>query len=159
MKLSKDESRAVAFIALLLAVSAVVRVVDRPEPLTVEGPGVDLAALEAENRRKAEQSRAPERTEPPATRRSPARASQDGPRPTGSTRDAAPVRAPEPVDVNRASVEELTRLPGVGDVIARRIIAYRDSVGGFRSVEQLERVRGIGPALMRRISPMIRVGS
>ena len=64
-----------------------------------------------------------------------------------------------PVDLNRAGEADLERLPGVGPVLARRILAWRDSAGGFRSVEQLEEVRGVGPAMMRRLTPLIRIGN
>ena len=157
LRLSKDESRAVAFIGLLLALSAGARLLDRPAPVEVEGPGVDLVELEAASRRKLQ-----------ATSPAPAaRTSGSTPRPAATvpvdpTRTAAHGRTglpAQPLDLNRASPEELQRLPGIGAVIATRIVAYRDSVGGFGSVEQLERVRGIGPATMRRLAPLVRVGS
>lgn len=52
--------------------------------------------------------------------------------------------APEPVDINSADLNALKRLPGVGDTLAERIIAYRDENGFFDSVEELLRVEGIG---------------
>lgn len=61
------------------------------------------------------------------------------------------------VDLNRARAEDLERLRGVGPVLARRIVAYRDSVGRFGSVAELERVSGIGPVLLRRLAPQLRV--
>ncbi|MGS2641625.1 helix-hairpin-helix domain-containing protein [Streptosporangium sp. LJ11] len=48
------------------------------------------------------------------------------------------------VDLNTATPEQLEELPGVGEVLARRIVEYRDAHGGFRSVEQLRDVSGIG---------------
>jgi competence protein ComEA len=62
------------------------------------------------------------------------------------------------VDVNRASARELAGVTGIGPVLAERIVAYRDSVGGFASAEELLRVRGIGPATLERIRPQIRAG-
>lgn len=55
-----------------------------------------------------------------------------------------------PLDLNRATAAELTGLPGIGPVLADRIVAYRDSVGGFRGVEDLVAVKGIGPATLAR---------
>lgn len=55
------------------------------------------------------------------------------------------------VDVNRASVEELEALPGIGPVIARRIVAFREAAGPFAEVTDLIRVRGIGPAKLARL--------
>ncbi|MEU4403812.1 ComEA family DNA-binding protein [Streptosporangium sp. NPDC023963] len=60
----------------------------------------------------------------------------------------APVNPMDPttavVDLNAATPEQLEELPGVGEVLARRIVEYRDAHGGFRSVEQLRDVSGIG---------------
>ncbi len=48
------------------------------------------------------------------------------------------------VDLNRAGVEELMKLPGVGEKVAERIVSYRDENGGFDAPEELMNVRGIG---------------
>ena len=48
------------------------------------------------------------------------------------------------VDINRASVEEFTKLPGIGPELARRIVAFREKHGPFRRVEDLLVIRGIG---------------
>ena len=62
------------------------------------------------------------------------------------------------VDLNRASVEELEALSGVGPVIARRIVAFRREVGRFLRVGDLIRVRGIGPAKLERLRARVSVG-
>jgi competence protein ComEA len=49
-----------------------------------------------------------------------------------------------PLDLNRASMEDLCVIPGVGESLAREMIAYRERRKGFRSVEDLKDVRGIG---------------
>ncbi|MQA34119.1 helix-hairpin-helix domain-containing protein [Modestobacter roseus] len=51
------------------------------------------------------------------------------------------------VDLNRATVAELDALPGIGPVLAQRIVDHRDTSGPFTSVEQLDDVSGIGPAV------------
>ncbi|MFF0577503.1 helix-hairpin-helix domain-containing protein [Streptosporangium saharense] len=48
------------------------------------------------------------------------------------------------LDLNTATPQQLEQLPGVGEVLARRIIEYRDSHGGFLRVEQLRDISGIG---------------
>jgi competence protein ComEA len=49
-----------------------------------------------------------------------------------------------PVDLNRVSFEDLCLIPGIGEALAREMIAYRNRRKGFRSVEELKNVRGIG---------------
>jgi len=60
-----------------------------------------------------------------------------------------------PVSVNSASKAELMALPGVGEVMAERIILERQDNGAFTSVEDLERVRGIGPKRIEHIRPFV----
>ncbi len=66
---------------------------------------------------------------------------------------ARPLGDSERIDVNRASAEELERLPGVGPALAKRIVALRESRGPFPAVAALAEVRGIGPALLARLGP------
>jgi competence protein ComEA len=68
---------------------------------------------------------------------------------------APPLVAKFQVDVNRADWPELIQLPGVGQVLAERLISERESGGEFRSIEDLERVRGIGPRTLERIRPYL----
>jgi len=49
-----------------------------------------------------------------------------------------------PLDLNRASVEDLCLVPGIGESLAREIVNYRRNRGGFRSLEDLKNVTGIG---------------
>ena len=68
-------------------------------------------------------------------------------------------RQPVPVtlDLNRATEEELERLPGIGPVLARRIVQYRETRGTFRDVEQLRQVKGIGKKTFERIRTFVAV--
>ena len=61
------------------------------------------------------------------------------------------------IDLNRATADELVALPGVGPVLAGRIVAYRDSAGPFESVSELVSVKGIGAATLERIRHRVRV--
>ena len=45
-----------------------------------------------------------------------------------------------PIDINRADTEQLTALPGIGEVLAQRIIAYREENGSFLSTDELKNV-------------------
>lgn len=71
----------------------------------------------------------------------------------------APAEAPsEPIDINRASAEELTRIPGIGEAMARRIIDFRDKEGPFRRVEDLMKVKGIGEKSFQKLKAYVKVG-
>lgn len=59
------------------------------------------------------------------------------------------------VNPNIATLDELTTLPGVGPVLARRILDDRVRNGRFRSLEDLSRVSGIGKATLKRIRPHV----
>ncbi len=62
-----------------------------------------------------------------------------------------------PVNINAAEWEELTRLHGIGELLAKRIVQYRTAHGRFRRAEDLQNVRGIGPKLVEKNRAMIRV--
>ena len=61
------------------------------------------------------------------------------------------------VCIQTAQEEELRQIPGIGPVMARRIVAYRHEHGPFRRVEELLGVSGIGPATLERMRPYITI--
>ena len=61
------------------------------------------------------------------------------------------------LDINRATARELDELPGVGPVLAARILEHRARYGAFREPSDLQAVRGIGPKLFARIEGRIRI--
>ena len=66
---------------------------------------------------------------------------------------------PNPIDLNRADEQELTAVPGIGKVIAARIVKFRDEHGPFRRVEDLMKVKGIGEKSFEKIRPHVIVGA
>lgn len=203
MKLTNDESRALAFIAALLCLSAAVRIVGLPDPVSAPAEGgVDLAAhIEAVEAAVAE-AEAMERPLEPGETIDPNTAAPrelrrlSGVGPTLAQRIVADREAngrfrslaelgrvpglgertlerlaphlalpaarwspggPVMIDLNRAGVEELTGLPGIGPVLAERIVGYRDTVGRFRDVSELTAVKGIGEATLARLVERVKV--
>lgn len=61
------------------------------------------------------------------------------------------------ININYATLEELMTLPGIGPLLAQRIIEYRENYGPFVDVEELLNVEGIGEALLDRIRNLITV--
>ena len=63
-----------------------------------------------------------------------------------------------PVNINTADADTLTALPGIGQVLAERILAYRQQNGSFRAVEEITKVEGIGEKKAEAILDLITVG-
>ena len=63
--------------------------------------------------------------------------------------------ANEKINLNTASAVELTALPGIGDVLAARIVAYRQEHGPFQTVDALAQVSGIGDKLVEKIRDLV----
>ncbi len=63
------------------------------------------------------------------------------------------------IDANSATWVEWGQIEGIGDGLARRIVADREQNGPFRSVDDLTRVKGIGPKTLEHLRPWVRVNS
>ena len=59
------------------------------------------------------------------------------------------------VNINTAGVEELCRLPGIGEVLAGRIIGYRQEYGPYTDPAQLKNIKGIGDKVYEKLVPMV----
>ncbi|MCK0745685.1 ComEA family DNA-binding protein [Chromohalobacter nigrandesensis] len=63
--------------------------------------------------------------------------------------------ASAPIDINHASVEALTELPGIGDVKAQAIIEDREANGPFASLDDLTRVKGIAEGTVQDLGDRV----
>ena len=61
------------------------------------------------------------------------------------------------VNINKATVTELTGIPGVGQSTAEKIVAYREENGKFSSIEDIQKVSGIGSSKYQNIKDYISV--
>ncbi|KAB8196094.1 ComEA family DNA-binding protein [Nonomuraea phyllanthi] len=79
--------------------------------------------------------------------------------PAGQAAPGAPLTDPATavLDLNSATTDQLEQLPGVGEVLAGRIVEFRTSHGGFTAIEQLREVSGIGPRKYDELKAKVRV--
>lgn len=91
--------------------------------------------------------------EEPAELLAPQVSSAGGPR----GNEGADAPSDDLVNLNTASTEQLQALPGVGPVMAGRIITWREENDGFRSVDELHEVSGIGPKIFAQLAPLLTI--
>jgi comEA protein len=70
---------------------------------------------------------------------------------------AVPAEEATKIDLNKASVEDLLKIKGIGESYAQRIIEYRETNGQFNQIEDIMKVKGIGPKLFESIKDKITV--
>ena len=63
-----------------------------------------------------------------------------------------------PIDINRADKDTFMELPGIGEVLAKRIVDYRSKHGHFKAVEELLNVEGMGKKKLDEIWNLITIG-
>ena len=59
------------------------------------------------------------------------------------------------VNLNTATIEQLTTLPGVGRKTAELIVEYRTKSGGFKKIEELMNIKGIGEKTFLKLKPLV----
>ncbi len=78
---------------------------------------------------------------------------------TATARNAARLARPllpgERVDLDRADVTEITRLPRIGPAFAQRIVAWREQHGPFGGLARFDSVPGVGPKLIESLRPYV----
>lgn len=126
--LTRQEQRIILFLLSTFAAGAVIRWHRQQQP----SPPVDPQVVAEFTRRSAEV--VPETT---------------------AVGGAARERMVWPLDLNRATAEELQQLPGIGAVMAQRIIDYRAAHSRFGSAEELRRVKGIGHRTFQKLKPLV----
>ena len=72
-----------------------------------------------------------------------------------AARLARPLLPGERVDLDRADVTEITRLPRIGPAFAQRIVAWRERHGPFGSLARFDSVPGVGPKLLESLEPYV----
>lgn len=65
--------------------------------------------------------------------------------------------ASKAIDINQATEEELTAIPGIGEATAKRIVEFRQQNGPFGRVEDLLKIKGIGEKSLEKMRPHIKV--
>jgi competence protein ComEA len=63
----------------------------------------------------------------------------------------------QPVNINTATKKELMKLPGIGEVIAERIILYREDEGPFKTSDDLQKVKGISSRKFQQLKSLVTV--
>ncbi|SCL17504.1 competence protein ComEA [Micromonospora nigra] len=129
----------------LVRVPAGARVADAVEAAGGALPGVDVALLNPARRLTDGELVLVGVTPPPGV------PAVGGPVPGGQPGAGAPV------NLNTATLAQLDALPGVGPVLAQRILDHRDRQGGFRSVGDLRQVNGIGDARYEQLKDLVTV--
>ncbi len=71
-------------------------------------------------------------------------------------RPADEYRPPLTLDINFSPADSLELIPGIGPVLAKRIVEFRKERGYFVSIDSLIHVRGLGPVTLERIRPYFR---
>ena len=148
------ERRALLFLAAAALLGAFVRLArttgdDPPPPAAQRALALQIAAVDSARAAEAEKERNP------GKRRR--KAQETPPKPPKPLKPPKPKRPPPIpiVDLDVAPMALIESLPGIGPVIAERIVADRNQNGPFGSLAEFQRVKGVGPAMAERLSPYV----
>ncbi|MDI1241576.1 MAG: helix-hairpin-helix domain-containing protein [bacterium] len=76
---------------------------------------------------------------------------------TTQTTPSSSIASEYAININTATLDELQRIPYVGEKVAERIVEHREINGPFRRVEHLMLIQGISDKRFRKIRPLVRV--
>lgn len=82
-----------------------------------------------------------------------------GPRKAKAGQSAKTTLPVFPININKATVQELTLLPGIGEKTAQRIVEKRSELNGFRTVDDLTAVKWIGKVKLEKIRALVTVSA
>jgi competence protein ComEA len=161
--MTPSERRALFFLAAVLVLGGATKLV-RAGRAGAELSAADsaalarqIAAVDSARSNTGGRTRGSGPGRPPGRSAKASRVARDAPRTKGVT--GTEITAPEelrvPLDLDRASGAQIESLPGVGPVLAARIVADRLEHGSFGSFDALMSVRGIGPAMRRKLEPLV----
>ena len=66
-----------------------------------------------------------------------------------------PAVAGQKLNLNSATVEQLIEIKGIGEVLAQRIVTYRQTHHGFKNLEELANVKGVGAKTLAKLQPYL----
>ena len=79
----------------------------------------------------------------------------DKPSTLNETYASSPKEKYHTIKINTATEEEWKSLPGIGDVLSKRIVKFRTSIGGFKSVDDIGRTYGLPDSTFQKIKPYL----
>ena len=164
-KLTQNQINGIIWIAILLAVIIAIKLFSSPKE--ENSPQTDSMQLQTQAfLEKIEdsvyRSRRPDDSRqqyPRQPRQASARSSDEAPRNWYTTDPPAATRRSLTVELNSADTTTLMLLSGIGPAFARRIVRYRERLGGFVSTNQLMEVYGFTPELLAHIAPHLTLDS
>lgn len=152
------QKNGIIWIAILLAVIIAIKLFSSDKAVTT--PETDSIRQEEQSilEKKEDSVYRSRRPSYPSNSR-PRTVTKDEPRNWYSSEPPAPTRRPLTVELNSADTTTLMLLSGIGPAFARRIVRYRERLGGFVAPDQLLEVYGFTPDLLAHIAPHLTLDS